>query len=112
MGSEGLLDNPDQELKKEKVTTALDDNAPTVMVIDDNDDLREYIKNLLCANYYVLEASDGKRGLDLAREYVPDLVISDIMMPVMDGLEFCNKLKSDRTTSHIPVILLTGAEYG
>lgn len=107
MGYEGLLDNPDQELKKEKVTTALDDNAPTVMVIDDNDDLREYIKNLLCANYYVLEASDGKRGLDLAREYIPDLVISDIMMPVMDGLEFCNKLKSDRTTSHIPVILLT-----
>jgi signal transduction histidine kinase/ABC-type sugar transport system substrate-binding protein/DNA-binding response OmpR family regulator len=107
MGSEGTLGNQEQELKKEKVTNALDDDAPTVMVIDDNDDLREYIKNLLSVSYHVLEASDGKRGLELAREYIPDLVISDIMMPVMDGLEFCNKLKSDRTTSHIPVILLT-----
>ncbi|MCO6025650.1 substrate-binding domain-containing protein [Prevotella cerevisiae] len=101
---------PDQELKTEKrdlVTAGLGDEAPTILVIDDNDDLREYIKELLSEHYDVMEASDGKRGLELAREAIPDLVISDIMMPVMDGLEFCNRLKSDRTTSHIPVILLT-----
>jgi signal transduction histidine kinase/ABC-type sugar transport system substrate-binding protein/CheY-like chemotaxis protein len=104
---ESTVSNQEQDWKKEQVTTALDDNAPTVMIIDDNDDLREYIKSLLRDHYHVLEASDGKRGLEVARENIPDLVISDIMMPVMDGLEFCNKLKSDRTTSHIPVILLT-----
>jgi signal transduction histidine kinase/ABC-type sugar transport system substrate-binding protein/CheY-like chemotaxis protein len=104
---ESTVCNQEQDWKKEQVTTALEDNAPTVMIIDDNDDLREYIKSLLRDHYHVLEASDGKRGLEVARENIPDLVISDIMMPVMDGLEFCNKLKSDRTTSHIPVILLT-----
>lgn len=107
IGSEYAISDQKQEQKKELITSAIDENASTVMVIDDNDDVRWYIKSLLSDHYYVLEASDGKSGLELARENIPDLVICDIMMPVMDGLEFCNELKSDRTTSHIPVILLT-----
>lgn len=83
------------------------DELATVLIVDDNDDMRRYLRTLLLDRYYVLEASDGQSSWKLARESVPDLVISDVMMPVMDGLTFCAKLKADPLTSHIPVILLT-----
>lgn len=83
------------------------DELATVLIVDDNDDMRRYLRTLLLDRYYVLEASDGQSGWKLARESVPDLVISDVMMPVMDGLTFCAKLKANPLTSHIPVILLT-----
>ena len=83
------------------------DELATVLIVDDNDDMRRYLRTLLLDRYYVLEASDGQSGWKLARESVPDLVISDVMMPVMGGLAFCAKLKADPLTSHIPVILLT-----
>lgn len=79
----------------------------TILVIDDNDDMRRYLRTLLADKFYVLEAADGQSGLKLARESVPDLVVSDVMMPVMDGLQLCKQLKEDPITSHIPVILLT-----
>lgn len=84
-----------------------DDELATVLIVDDNEDMRRYLRTLLLHRYYVLEASDGQSGLRLARESIPDLVVSDVMMPVMDGLVFCKKLKSDPLTSHIPVVLLT-----
>lgn len=79
----------------------------TILIVDDNEDIRSYLHVLLAGQYYVIEASDGQNGLRLAKESVPDLIVSDVMMPVMDGLTFCSKIKEDEVTSHIPVILLT-----
>lgn len=79
----------------------------TILIVDDNEDICSYLRVLLAGQYYVIEASDGQNGLRLAKESVPDLIVSDVMMPVMDGLTFCSKIKEDEVTSHIPVILLT-----
>ena len=84
-----------------------DEDAPTVLIVDDNADIRTYLRSILQGKYRVLEAEDGKSGLDMAREHVPDLIVSDVMMPVMNGLEFCQQVKKDGISSHIPVILLT-----
>ena len=84
-----------------------DEDAPTVLIVDDNADIRTYLRSILQSKYSVLEAEDGQRGLELAREQVPDLIVSDVMMPVMNGLEFCQQVKKDIMSSHIPVILLT-----
>lgn len=99
----------DGERKSGKVQQLLSDNTnkPTVLVIDDNNDIRQYEHTLLQDDYIVLEAADGKEGLDIAKKEVPDLVICDVMMPVMDGLEFTQNLKTHTATSHIPVIMLT-----
>lgn len=84
-----------------------DETLPVVLVIDDNADMRTFISTLLTDRYRVLTASDGEQGLLLAKENIPDVVVCDVMMPVMDGLECCQKMKNDVCTSHIPVILLT-----
>ena len=84
-----------------------DEDAPTVLIVDDNADIRIYLRSILQGQYRLLEAEDGKRGLELAREQVPDLIVSDVMMPVMNGLEFCQQVKKDDISCHIPVILLT-----
>lgn len=99
----------DGERKSGKVQQLLSDNTnkPTVLVIDDNNDIRQYEHTLLQDDYIVLEAADGKEGLDVAKKEVPDLVVCDVMMPVMDGLEFTQNLKTHTATSHIPVIMFT-----
>ena len=84
-----------------------EDDCPTVLVIDDNADIRHYVKALLSKEYRVLDAADGAAGIRLAMKYVPDVIISDVMMPGMDGLECCRRLKGELQTCHIPVILLT-----
>ena len=93
----------------ERITDAeeFDADKPLILVIDDNNNMRAYLRSVLAPHYNVSEAADGKTGLEMARREVPKLVISDVMMPVMDGLEFTRQLKADTATSHIPVILLT-----
>lgn len=81
--------------------------CPTVLVVDDNDDFRSFMMAALCSDYNVLEAADGGAALKIVGENDVDVVISDVMMPVMDGIELCRRMKSDINTSHIPVILLT-----
>jgi ABC-type sugar transport system substrate-binding protein/DNA-binding response OmpR family regulator len=99
-----LVENDSHEEVQDSVE---DDNRVSVLVIDDNDDIRNYLKSILRDTFHVILAKDGREGLNIAREQIPDIVISDIMMPVMNGLEMCSLLKSDIATSHIPVILLT-----
>lgn len=85
----------------------MDDRLPTILVVDDNEDLRSFIQSLLSEECRVLTAADGEEAFQKATREQPDLVISDVMMPVMDGLECCRRLKSQLATSHIPIILLT-----
>lgn len=81
---------------------------PYLLLVDDSKDIREHIKTSLSGKYNILEAENGEEGLKIANEMIPDLIISDIMMPVMDGIEFGKALKTDAKTSHIPIIMLTG----
>lgn len=80
---------------------------PVMLIVDDNCDILDYLSNLLGTEYAILLAKNGQQGLKLASQYLPDLIVSDVMMLVMDGFEFCQRLKSESTTNHIPVILLT-----
>ncbi len=102
----------DDEITTSQVSaanTALDinSNKPILLVIDDNQAMRAYIRFHLADDYQVLESSNGESGLDLAQQCIPDLVVSDIMMPKMDGYELCQKLKEDPNTCHIPILLLS-----
>lgn len=93
----------------DRITNAEDFDAdrPLVLIIDDNNGMRAYLRSILKDRYNVSEAADGSQGLEKARHEVPKLIVCDVMMPVMDGLEFTRQLKEDIATSHIPVVLLT-----
>ena len=101
------IDDGDKLQGKVQQLVNPDTDRPTLLIIDDNNDIRQYERTLLQDDYFVLEAADGKEGLDVAIKEVPDLVVCDVMMPVMDGLEFTERLKTNTATSHIPVIMLT-----
>ena len=79
----------------------------TLLLVEDNEDFRFYLKDNLKLNYHVLEARDGSEGLKMTQRYLPDLIVSDVMMPLMNGLDLCKRIRSDRHLSHIPIILLT-----
>ncbi len=87
--------------------TRADEDLPSVLVVEDNADIRLYISSILENRYRVLNANDGSEGIKMATEFVPDLIVSDVMMPVKDGYELCDTLKNDERTSHIPIVLLT-----
>ena len=95
---QNTLTSKDLELKSEK---------DIILVVEDHNDLRKYIKDSLSENFNVIESPNGKDGLENALDKIPDLIISDVMMPEMDGYTFCKKIKSNEKTNHIPVILLT-----
>jgi YesN/AraC family two-component response regulator len=83
------------------------DKQPILLIADDNQDIRIFVKHHFETEYSVVEAKDGKDGWELALEQIPDIVIADVMMPYIDGVELCRKIKNDERTSHIPVIILT-----
>jgi signal transduction histidine kinase/DNA-binding response OmpR family regulator/streptogramin lyase len=85
----------------------LNDKKKTILIVEDSDDVQIYLKEILKEEYNIIIAENGVKGLDSALQFLPDLIISDVMMPKMDGIEFCSHIKSDWQTSHIPVILLT-----
>lgn len=104
---EGAVLDADIEMMRGKSENAMDEDKETVLVIDDNQDVRNYVKLLLQTRYTVIEAADGQEGIKQAMKYVPDAIICDVMMPIMDGMECCRRLKSEIQTSHIPIMMLT-----
>ncbi len=98
----------DTSLPRQQLTVSESDYTKgLLLIVDDNDDIRTYLRTILEKRYQLIEAANGQAGLEMACKEVPDLIISDVMMPVMNGLEFCQRVKSDVATSHVPVILLT-----
>lgn len=110
------LSDTDKHIDSSEVAAELDtiakrtdfsDDKPIVLIVDDNKDIQQLVGELLRADYNILTASNGKEGVKMAVRHVPDLIICDVMMPVMDGLECCRHIKSEISTSHIPVLMLT-----
>jgi signal transduction histidine kinase/CheY-like chemotaxis protein/AraC-like DNA-binding protein/ligand-binding sensor domain-containing protein len=97
----------EQDSKEPGVVDTLDREKPVILVVEDYADVRKYICEPLQAEYTVIESADGKEGIEKAKEIIPDLIVSDIMMPGVDGYELCRELKKDIKTSHVPIILLT-----
>lgn len=97
----------DRSVETEEESDPVDRDKPLLLVAEDNPDMRAFIKSILDDRFTVIEASNGESALKKTLKYLPDFILSDIMMPVMDGLEFCKKVKNNFTTSHIPVLLLT-----
>jgi signal transduction histidine kinase/DNA-binding response OmpR family regulator len=103
-----LADEQEYLARYEEPQPQLDQGErPLLMIVDDDPELRSFVKNHFIERYLVIEAENGREGYDMAVKNNPDIIISDIMMPVMDGIELCGKLKSNIKTSHIPLILLT-----
>lgn len=87
-----------------------EDTRPLLLIVEDNLDIREYIRQSLGYDFDILTAEDGSQGWEIAQERIPSIIVSDIMMPVMDGIQLCRRVKDDIRTSHIPVILLTAKD--
>ena len=93
--------------EQDNINSEITKGKPVLLIVEDNADMRHYIRSFLSEDFNVLEAPNGVVGLEITNRYQPDLIISDIMMPEMDGMEFCKRVKTNFSTSHIPVILLT-----
>ncbi|MEZ5082595.1 MAG: ATP-binding protein [Bacteroidales bacterium] len=102
-----MPDGGDVPVPTEEAVAGANGNQPILLIVEDNADMRAYIREYFESAYSIIEATDGMDGLEKSLEHTPDIIISDVMMPVMDGNEFCRKVKTDERTSHIPVILLT-----
>ncbi|HVF97539.1 MAG TPA: response regulator, partial [Flavisolibacter sp.] len=106
-GETALINQAIEERQEAAAKESLQSNLPLLLVVEDNAELRRFIKETVQPHYNVTEAVNGKEGLEKALTDIPDVIVSDVMMPVMDGFALSEKLKKDERTSHIPVILLT-----
>ena len=96
-----------KKIRDDTYETTYSNDRPIVLIVDDNQDIRHHLRESLVKGFTIKEAVNGKEGLEKAIDIVPDLLITDLMMPEMDGLELCRKLKTDERISHIPVVMLT-----
>lgn len=88
-------------------TIPIDEDLPILLVVEDNKEIRAFIRQTLHSEYQIWEAENGKTGLEIALDKIPDIIVSDVRMPVLDGIQLCDALKTDERTSHIPIVLLT-----
>jgi len=117
-----IADAPDQEVSAVKEEAEESSSKELMLLVEDNQELRSFLRSIFASTYRVVEASEGMEGWSKALKYLPDIIISDVMMPEKDGIEMTRELRADMTTSHIPIILLTakttieskleGLEYG
>ena len=103
-------DKPEADTDSEPAETTSSDIQPLLLVVEDNEDIRQYIADSMGDDYRILQAADGEEGWTAATEQIPDIIVSDIMMPKMNGVEMTKRLKEDIRTSHIPIILLTAKD--
>ena len=102
-----MTDITPSETAKEPNQISNEEDPVSILIVEDNVELRNFLSDILSESYRVLTATNGQEGLDQAREYIPDLIISDIMMPAMDGLDMVKNIKENREICHIPIILLS-----
>lgn len=110
--SESIKTNPEVfEVSKVVAQPIIEDpftsDKPILLVVDDNEDVRSFVSSIFRGEYRIYQAENGEEGIQLAMEHIPDIIVSDVMMPVKNGIELCNTLKGDEKTSHIPIVLLT-----
>ena len=105
-----LADIEEEPIQKELITTESNTHEYSILIVEDNEDLRKFIASILKDKYNIIEAENGVEGLKNTMEYNPSLIITDIMMPEMDGIEMCKRIKSNTEQSHIPIIMLTAKD--
>lgn len=102
---ENSRNNEDEDIKEYKEIS--NSNMPKLLIVDDNNDFRTFLCTCMQNRFEIIQAENGEKAFEIAVNEIPDMIISDVMMPVMDGIQLCKKLKNDVRTSHIPLILLT-----
>jgi signal transduction histidine kinase/ligand-binding sensor domain-containing protein/CheY-like chemotaxis protein len=96
-----------EELKDEDGAESIEESHPLLLIVEDNADIRTYIADSFCEDFRIIQAENGKDGVEMALEQIPDIIVSDIMMPKLNGIQLTRQLKADIRTSHVPIILLT-----
>ena len=105
--AEPIEDRMSAQIRDIDIQAGFSDHKPVMLVVEDNPDMREFVRSFMEVDFNIMEASDGVEAWELTQRYLPDFIVSDVMMPKMDGNKFCRLVKSNLSTSHIPVILLT-----